>query len=408
MTDPTGRSFLSYRRLRRDEAKLLVQAQHDHGVPTWVDVENLATAPTEDELRRVLADQSLASAVLFITPEVEASPIIRNVEVAQIIRRAEVGDGFFVVPLAAGGLDYAKAAEATSNHLSAQRLSDWNMQKISSDTVSPSDAAEVAHRVLVQRLQAIHRHLPQGERLRVGFFVRKVPPFEPGVSLALDWSSHFADKETDATIWQTTLLPALERIATAIRQHAPGREVEAFGLPTLPAAAALGSAFLSTSGIRLTWRQFMPDHTEQLWSLSQPRIDTGFKPALAGKDANARDIAVLVSVADNTEPVFTAYQNKLSSLRALVHITKPGNYPHRLSSPGEAADVALVVQEGMRTARRDYGDIGTVHLFMAVPAGLAVLIGQLLNTFGSVQTYEHVTVDGSGQYRPAALLRPNI
>jgi hypothetical protein len=45
---------------------------------------------------------------------------------------------------------------------------------------------------------------------------------------------------------------------------------------------------------------------------------------------------------------------------------------------------------------------------MAAPAGLAVLIGQLLNTFGSVQTYEHVTIDGSGQYKPAALLRPNV
>jgi hypothetical protein len=44
---------------------------------------------------------------------------------------------------------------------------------------------------------------------------------------------------------------------------------------------------------------------------------------------------------------------------------------------------------------------------MAAPAGLAMLIGQLLNTFGAVQNYEHVTVDGSGQYRPAALLRPN-
>lgn len=406
MTDATGRSFLSYRRFRRDEAKLLVQAQRDHGIPTWLDVENLATAPTEDELRRVLADQSTASAVLFITPEVEASPIIRNVEVVQIIRRAEAGDGFFVVPLAAGGLDYDKAAEATSNHLSAQRLSDWNMQKISDDTVSSATAAEIAHRVLVQRLQAIHRQLPQGERLRLGFFVRKPPPFAPGVALALDWSSHFAEKESTADIWQTTLLPALERIASAIRQHAPGREVEAFGLPTLPAAAALGSAFLSTSGLRLTWHQFMPDHTEQPWSLSQARVDTGFKPTLSGKDASARDIAVLVSVADNTEPVFAAYQNKLSSLRALIHIAKPGNYPHRLSSPGEAADVAFVVQDGMREALRDYGDIGTVHLFMAVPAGLAVLIGQLLNTFGSVQTYEHVTVDGSGQYRPAALLRP--
>jgi hypothetical protein len=44
---------------------------------------------------------------------------------------------------------------------------------------------------------------------------------------------------------------------------------------------------------------------------------------------------------------------------------------------------------------------------MATSAGLAMLIGQLPNTFGAVQTYEHVTVDGSGQYRPAGLIQPN-
>jgi hypothetical protein len=60
----------------------------------------------------------------------------------------------------------------------------------------------------------------------------------------------------------------------------------------------------------------------------------------------------------------------------------------------------------MRTFRRDYGNIGTFHLFMAAPAGFAVLVGQLLNTFGGVQTCEHVSNDGSGSYKPAALLRP--
>ena len=64
-------------------------------------------------------------------------------------------------------------------------------------------------------------------------------------------------------------------------------------------------------------------------------------------------------------------------------------------------------QEGRRSARRDCGNIGTIHLFMAVPAGVAMLIGQLLNTFGSVQTYEHVTTRWQGQYRAAALLRPS-
>jgi hypothetical protein len=79
MTDPTGRSFVSYRRTRRDEAAFLVHAQHDHGIPTWLDLNNLGNVPTEDELRKVLADPSTASAVLFVTPEVETSPIIRDV-----------------------------------------------------------------------------------------------------------------------------------------------------------------------------------------------------------------------------------------------------------------------------------------------------------------------------------------
>ena len=41
---------------------------------------------------------------------------------------------------------------------------------------------------------------------------------------------------------------------------------------------------------------------------------------------------------------------------------------------------------------------------MAVPAGLAMLIGQLLNTLGPVQTYEHIQVDAMGVYERAAVL----
>lgn len=406
MTDPTGRSFLSYRRARSDEAALLIQAQHDHGIPTWRDVQDLGTMPTEDELRRVLADPATASAVLFITPDVETSPIIRNVEAPKIIQRVEGADGFFVVPLAAGGLDYAGAADATSNHISAQNLADWNMQKVPGTAISPAVAAAVANRVLVQRIGAIHRHLPHGAPLSVGLFVRRSPPFRPGTALVLNWSAHFAEKEAPPRVWREILLPALERVVNAIRTHAPGRDVEAFGLPTLPAAAALGCAFLSTSGLRASWRQVTPGQPEGLWTLSQPRAESGFLAKRISKDAGARDIAVLVSVADNVEPLVADFQKNLPPLRALVHITRQGSYPHAITTPGEATDIALVVQDGMRVARREYGNLGTVHLFMAVPAGLAMLIGQLLNTFGVVQTYEHLTVDGSGIYKPAARLLP--
>jgi hypothetical protein len=407
VTDPTGRSFLSYRRTRATEAALLIQAQHDHGIPTWQDVHNLGPIPTEDEIRRVLSDPATANAVLLITPEVEASSIIRNVEVPKIMGRAEASDSFFVVPVAAGGLDYAKAAEVTSNHLSAANLAHWNLLKVLGALVTPTDAAIVASRVLVERVEAVHAALPQGAPLRLGLFARRPPPFEPGTAFCANWSAHFRDKEASPAAWEERLLPALARIAAAARQYAPGRAVEAFGLPTLPAATALGCAFSSTGGITVSWRQYTPGQADQTWTLSAPRTASGFVARLVSYDASARDIAVLVSVTDDVEPVFASFKKHLPNLRALVHVAKPGPYPHRLSTPGEASDVAMVTQEGLRRARREYGDVGTIHMFQATPAGVAMLIGQLLNTFGLVQTYEHVTVDGSGVYRPAALLRPN-
>jgi len=156
----------------------------------------------------------------------------------------------------------------------------------------------------------------------------------------------------------------------------------------------------------VSWRQITQGQPAQFWTLAQTREDSGFKARITSQDTSARDIAVLVSVADNVEPLFAACRKALPALRALVHVTKPGPYPHAIPSPGQATDIALTVQDGMRTVRRDYGNIGTFHLFMAAPAGLAVLVGQLLNTFGAVQTYEHVSNDGSGSYKPAALLRP--
>jgi len=104
------------------------------------------------------------------------------------------------------------------------------MHKVPTATITPEHAADIADRALVLRIEAIHRFLPPGKVLRIGLFVRRSPPFELGTTLALDWSARFADKEATPETWRDVLLPALERISKAIRQHAPGRAVEAFGL----------------------------------------------------------------------------------------------------------------------------------------------------------------------------------
>ena len=58
----------------------------------------------------------------------------------------------------------------------------------------------------------------------------------------------------------------------------------------------------------------------------------------------------------------------------------------------------------VRRARQTCGVHGQVHLFIAVPVGLAMLIGQLLNALGQVQTHEHIPQGVTGHYVPVALL----
>ena len=75
-----------------------------------------------------------------------------------------------------------------------------------------------------------------------------------------------------------------------------------------------------------------------------------------------------------------------------------------IETPEQARHLAHLVIEAARNARTDYDITGSVHLFMAVPVGLAMLIGQLLNTLGKVQTYEHIQEGATGHYEAAAPL----
>jgi hypothetical protein len=408
MTDATGRSFLSYRRSRTNEAALLISAQHDHGIPTWQDLKDLAETPTADELHRVLADRLTANALLWITPDVKGSDFITKVEVPDILRRNAGGDGFFLVPVCAGGIDYKGAADAVDQQLSANNLADWNLPKVAGDPISGTEAAMIASRILKRRLQAIDKQLAPGLPLRLTLHTRARPAFQRGTGLMIDWSGRFNGREAEHAVWQDVLLPALTEVAMNVRTAGGGRSVVASGLPAIPAAVALGVAFLTQAGQRISWNQYTLGRPEQLWSLEAAREDSGFIHKTTERDVSAQDLAVLVSVTENVEPAFAQTpKGTLPSFRAITRISHANHPRFDITCPGQATDIARIVVEAIREARSNYHFLGTVHLFMAVPVGLAMLIGQLLNTFGRVQTYEHVPRDAVGIYRPAALLQPS-
>jgi SMODS-associated and fused to various effectors sensor domain len=145
---------------------------------------------------------------------------------------------------------------------------------------------------------------------------------------------------------------------------------------------------------------------ETAYSLGLERRSSGVHVGIRDGLATGLDLAVCINISDNTIPAIQATVG-LPIFRGYVSANPPGKTPHFFSGPGEALDLAHTIVESIRAARARYGKIGAIHLFIAGPAGLAFLIGQLLNTIGPVCTYEHVNEDGTGYYRRAADLLPS-
>jgi hypothetical protein len=406
MTDPTGLSFLSYRRTRPDDARTLIALQHDLGIPTWQDLTDLGQGHTDAQLREVLTDPKIANAVAYLTPDVKDSPTITRTELPGILKRTEADDGFFLLPVAAGGLKYDKIAETVGTYSGTHDVGQWNVTKIDSDPLSTADGITIAMRVLKHRLLMIHAAHPPGAPLKLALHTRAAPAFVPGTALSLDWTHRFAGRQASDADWQTYLLPALAAVGAALPRFVPGRPLLWGGLCALPAAVALGATFLATRGIQAAWQQPSPQRQSQDWSLAAARAPSGCQIDLRPADTAADDIAVLVSVTSNVEPAFAASRPDLSKFRAILQIKASASYPHDLENPNQARDVAALVVEGLRLARDNFQARGALHLFLAVPVGLAFLIGQSLNTAGPVQTYEHLPSDAVGRYHPAVLLHP--
>lgn len=132
--------------------------------------------------------------------------------------------------------------------------------------------------------------LPADAPLRLVINTRKKPAFAPGVALALDWTHRFDGRLTHPPgSWQEHLIPALEAVAQAIAEHAPGRRIVAEGLCALPAAVAFGTVFLATRGMSVGWRQISPNREPELWSLGTRPEPCGFAYQVGDGDPSADD-----------------------------------------------------------------------------------------------------------------------
>ena len=127
----------------------------------------------------------------------------RRVEAPLILRRHSDDDGFFVVPVAAGGLDYECAAAVVAGDIGMHDLREWNIRRIRSDVTDVAFEQEVnvvASRILSRRLSAIHLNLPQEDRLNLVLNTRQ--EFVPGQlpSLLMDWTGRFEGNRLECQV----------------------------------------------------------------------------------------------------------------------------------------------------------------------------------------------------------------
>lgn len=404
MTNPTGTTFISYRRKQADIAEALVTSLHEHGIPTWRDVSDLRTEPTQQELKRVLDDPTLAGGVVVVSEDVADSEIILELELPALHDRWQAEDGFFVVVALCPGIGYDDAADILSASPTLFDFVDWNMIKLDSTGKSPEDADEVATSILKERVRLVHDHLPADQPLSCSLDTYNSPSYRSQPAATIDWSPYFSDSLPSPTIWSQRLLPTLREVIDVVEQSAPGRSLHFRGQVHLPAAFALGRCLRSTRDVEAAWLQSPPTGDRELWNLRADEEDSPLEGDLHVNDVTGSDLALLVSISNDVEPAVGSTKPSLPDFNGVLELTLGDDIGSQLNA-SEAAHAADVFRRMVQEALSELSSTSKLHLFIAGPAGLAFLFGQQSNTFPPIQTYLLETSQGERTYRPAALFR---
>ncbi len=381
------RCLISYRRQNASDVRIITRALRHRGVTTWLDIDDLATERTEDEIRRVISSDETGGAVLFITRETRGSPIILEVEIPELFARKRRDPSFYIVPVLGAGVNYDEIAGIVGNRFGADDLARWNLMRPSeTGTFLGDHGRQVAKRVLALSLEQSRAGVSTGATYRLRLNALRRPGFDASALLSLDWSDRFRAHCADPEVWKDELTPALSDVYEAVSQQLPGSRLIGDGLLGMPAAIALGRAFASPKQIRLDWAQSRTDRDVTIWSLAGDDVEIACVDSLESRDVLSQDLALLVSITDDARPAFDRSSASLPAVRALIDV-RLETFTHRLTS-GQAGHIVRKIVTVLRVARSRYRVMGTVHLFIAGPVGLGVLLAEELNTFSSITTYE--------------------
>ncbi|MFI7435768.1 SAVED domain-containing protein [Micromonospora haikouensis] len=228
----------------------------------------------------------------------------------------------------------------------------------------------------------------------------------PDAGVELDWVDRFRGTEArnrrglkDPREWETVLRPQLLHAQRTLRSRG-ARRILITGTMRLPTWFTAGVMFQETAG-------FTPAKIKdgQLW-VKPTHIITPAPIVLSSPVADlptSAEMALALAIsADPTEDVRRHIASTGLNLPIITAYLPGGVSNASVTDCNHAYGISLAIRDLAREIARTVNP-PVIHLFMAAPAGLAVLLGGIWDRVPTTQTYEDL--NGVG-YEPAFLI-PN-
>jgi hypothetical protein len=368
--------FLSYSRKNVKDVQKIADTLCAGGIRIWQDLESLATGNTDEQIRKAIQEEC-AAFFLCITDESVKSEFIREVEIKEALNKSKRDETFHIVPLIHMPLEKA------NQKLQGSMLGDISRYNgvIIHDGETLSEVSSKIRKILLKAI--IKRPADQDFAISLMTYSRTPGNIQP--QLDLDWSRlDFSDKIMSDTIWKTHLLPALKDVKDALL-NAGVTHIRLYAKATLSASMAFGYIFRRETGFKIIISQ-----EEQLWSSQdKPEKPSGLKIKVQSRNIGSKHLGINLSITSSIDNSLGNYIDKQHLSLCAELFCEPAEGPSRESVPNHnvASAMAWEIGNAVRDAKSKY-NIADIHIFGAMPLGLAVLIGSELNACGIIHLYE--------------------
>jgi len=382
--------FLSYSRKDIDDIKIIAKCLMAHGIKTWQDINNLGAGLTEDKIRKAI-QRECTGLVFYSTRASVKSKIICNIELPEAEDRYKKNPSFNIVPIFK--LGPRETTKALKGYLTIP-LSNFNGALVKNgkklDILTASHRA--SHIILNEaRLNAI-KPLPIG-------LASKQKTTAP-VALDLDFTQYFLSGLPSQKIWVEEFYPTLESFKKAL-VNKKILHMRLYSFAHLSLGFLFGYIFRQRSGFELEIEQLFPSGgRREIWSTNNHPAKNPLLIKEFPGEIGSTNLCINLNLMSKDNSSFSKYIKKSRlSYRALLELT-PSKYPCVISN-GQAIKIAAQMANSIKKLNAKYGT-NTVHIFAAIPLGLALLAGHHLNACGKIQCYEFDNV--SRQYSPSCIL----